>query len=98
MVYISAENTSAAFTRWLLSRQLLVLWQDVLNRVVAGVGGFLAAVVLEAVKQFEAHPFSVDVAIRERLMELGIVREPVRVALPGEPNIQGRTPSPWPIR
>ena len=56
---------------------------------VAGVGGLLAAVVLESVQEINAHPLPVDITIRERPMELCVVRKSVRVSLPGEPDSQG---------
>ena len=48
--------------------------------------GFLAAVVFKSVEQIEALALPVNVAISECLIGLGIVRDPVRLALPSDPN------------
>ena len=66
--------------------EVLILRKDVLNRISACVGQFLAAMVLQPLKQIQTRPYPVQVSVLQLPMELRVARKAVFLAQPSQPN------------
>src|SRR5690606_32164841 len=71
-----------------LSTQLLVLRQDVLDRVARSVGGLFCAMVLEPVQQVVTRTHAVDVACREVVGKFFVFWETVDFTLTAERDLE----------